>query len=109
MYQDATDLMQSGRSAVYNAFGEVVEERRKRGLASRLAALNTARVVDQRWDIIKLQTQISAALIACRRPDKLAQCCACIDNPSRDMSRRRRRRLGMLHGSSQQLANLRGP
>ena len=34
VYLDGTDLLQSGQSVVYNAFGEVVEEQRKWGLAS---------------------------------------------------------------------------
>ena len=43
VYLDGTDLMQSGKSVVYNAFGEVVEERRKWGPASQsLATLNIA-------------------------------------------------------------------
>ena len=51
VYLDGTDLMQSGQSVVYNAFGEVVEERRKWGLASQsLAALNTARVARYHYD-----------------------------------------------------------
>ena len=51
VYLDGTDLMQSGQSVVYNAFGEVVDERRKWGLASQsLAALNTARVARYDYD-----------------------------------------------------------
>ena len=34
VYLDGTDLLQSGQSVIYNAFGEVVEERRKWGPAS---------------------------------------------------------------------------
>jgi YD repeat-containing protein len=51
VYLDGTDLMQSGKSAVYNAFGEVVEERRKWGPASQsLATLNMARVAWHHYD-----------------------------------------------------------
>jgi YD repeat-containing protein len=51
VYLDGTDLMQSGQSAVYNAFGEVVEQQRKWGLASQsLAALKVAIVARYDYD-----------------------------------------------------------
>ena len=51
VYLDGTDLVQSGKSVRYNAFGEVVEERRKWGPASQSpAALNTARVARYHYD-----------------------------------------------------------
>jgi YD repeat-containing protein len=51
VYLDGTDLMQSGQSTVYNAFGEVVEHHRKWGLASQpLASLNNAIVARYDYD-----------------------------------------------------------
>ena len=51
VYVDGTDLLQSGKSVVYNAFGEVVEEQRKWGPASDSpATLNMARVARFHYD-----------------------------------------------------------
>ena len=51
VYLDGTELVQSGKSAVYNAFSEVVEERRKWGPANQdVAALNTALVAWHNYD-----------------------------------------------------------
>ena len=51
MYLDGADLLQSGQSVVYNAFGEIIEEQRKWGPAGQsLAALNTATLARYFYD-----------------------------------------------------------
>jgi YD repeat-containing protein len=51
VYFDGDDEVQSGKSVVYNAFGEVVEERRKWGPADQSpATLNTAKVAWFHYD-----------------------------------------------------------
>src|SRR3546814_11883663 len=51
VYLDGPDPVQSGKSVVYNAFGEVAEERRKWGPANQdTATLNTARVAAFHYD-----------------------------------------------------------
>ena len=51
MYLDGADLLQSGQSVVYNAFGEIIEEQRTWGPASQsVAALNTATLARYFYD-----------------------------------------------------------
>lgn len=51
VYVDGTDSVQSGKAVVYNAFGEVTEERRKWGPANQSSdALNMARIAWHHYD-----------------------------------------------------------
>ncbi|MDF2120414.1 putative Ig domain-containing protein [Roseiarcaceae bacterium H3SJ34-1] len=51
VYLDGTDRLQSGKSALYNAFGEVAEERRKWGPADQAPeSLTTARIAWHHYD-----------------------------------------------------------
>lgn len=62
VYVDDTDVVQSGKSVVYNAFGEVVEEMRKWGPVNLgPGSLNTAKVASYRYDNVGQVSEKSAA------------------------------------------------